>query len=190
MIVAAPDQRRPDVVIVYWPQAAFHASAPTSRATSCEPSTLAPGARRAGARRQARRALLRHRRPAELLPQAYGPGWALVGDAGYHKDPITAQGIRDAFRDAELLADASTRAGRRPRRRAGRLRASAATSPPGRATRSRPVRRAERAAARDAGTLRALRDDQAQTDRFFGDVRGHGRARRSCSARAGAAAGP
>jgi 2-polyprenyl-6-methoxyphenol hydroxylase-like FAD-dependent oxidoreductase len=34
----------------------------------------------------------------------YGPGWALVGDAGYHKDPITAQGISDAFRDAEELA--------------------------------------------------------------------------------------
>ena len=32
----------------------------------------------------------------------YGPGWALVGDAGYTKDPITAQGISDAFRDAEL----------------------------------------------------------------------------------------
>jgi 2-polyprenyl-6-methoxyphenol hydroxylase-like FAD-dependent oxidoreductase len=31
----------------------------------------------------------------------YGPGWALVGDAGYNKDPITAQGISDAFRDAE-----------------------------------------------------------------------------------------
>ena len=36
----------------------------------------------------------------------YGPGWALVGDAGYHKDPVTAQGITDAFRDAELLSDA------------------------------------------------------------------------------------
>jgi flavin-dependent dehydrogenase len=31
----------------------------------------------------------------------FGPGWALVGDAGYSKDPITAQGISDAFRDAE-----------------------------------------------------------------------------------------
>ncbi len=30
----------------------------------------------------------------------YGPGWALVGDAGYHKDPLTAQGISDDFRDA------------------------------------------------------------------------------------------
>jgi flavin-dependent dehydrogenase len=36
----------------------------------------------------------------------YGSGWALVGDAGYHKDPITAQGISDAFEHAELLADA------------------------------------------------------------------------------------
>ncbi len=34
----------------------------------------------------------------------YGPGWALVGDAGYTKDPITAQGISDAFHDAELCA--------------------------------------------------------------------------------------
>lgn len=36
----------------------------------------------------------------------YGPGWALVGDAGLTLDPITAAGITDAFRDAELLADA------------------------------------------------------------------------------------
>jgi flavin-dependent dehydrogenase len=36
----------------------------------------------------------------------YGPGWALVGDAGLVQDPITGQGISDAFRDAELLADA------------------------------------------------------------------------------------
>jgi len=36
----------------------------------------------------------------------YGPGWALVGDAGYIKDPITGLGISDAFRDAGLLADA------------------------------------------------------------------------------------
>jgi flavin-dependent dehydrogenase len=45
------------------------------------------------------------------LPNFYrrssGPGWALVGDAGYHKDPITAQGISDAFRDAGLLAAAA-----------------------------------------------------------------------------------
>lgn len=38
-----------------------------------------------------------------------GPGWALVGDAGYHLDPITAQGMLDAFRDADLLAGAVDR---------------------------------------------------------------------------------
>jgi 2-polyprenyl-6-methoxyphenol hydroxylase-like FAD-dependent oxidoreductase len=36
----------------------------------------------------------------------FGPGWALVGDAGYNRDFITAQGIQDAFRDAELCVRA------------------------------------------------------------------------------------
>ncbi len=36
----------------------------------------------------------------------WGPGWALVGDAGYWKDPISAHGLTDSFRDAELLARA------------------------------------------------------------------------------------
>ena len=46
----------------------------------------------------------------------YGPGWALVGDAGYNKDFITAQGIHDAFHDAELCATAldQTFSGTRP----------------------------------------------------------------------------
>ena len=41
-----------------------------------------------------------------FLRRAWGPGWALVGDAGYFKDPLTAHGITDALRDAELLARA------------------------------------------------------------------------------------
>jgi flavin-dependent dehydrogenase len=36
----------------------------------------------------------------------FGPGWALVGDAGYTKDPVTAQGITNAFESAEWCADA------------------------------------------------------------------------------------
>jgi 2-polyprenyl-6-methoxyphenol hydroxylase-like FAD-dependent oxidoreductase len=46
----------------------------------------------------------------------YGPGWVLVGDAAYNKDPITAQGITDAFRDAEQCATALdlTLSGSRP----------------------------------------------------------------------------
>ena len=40
------------------------------------------------------------------LRRPWGPGWALVGDAGYWKDPISAHGLTDALRDAELLATA------------------------------------------------------------------------------------
>ncbi|MGC4059691.1 MAG: NAD(P)/FAD-dependent oxidoreductase [Aquabacterium sp.] len=36
--------------------------------------------------------------------QAAGPGWALVGDAGLTLDPITAAGITNALRDADLLS--------------------------------------------------------------------------------------
>ena len=43
---------------------------------------------------------------ANWFRKPFGPGWALVGDAGYNKDPITAQGISDAFRDAELCSTA------------------------------------------------------------------------------------
>ena len=40
-----------------------------------------------------------------FMRRPWGPGWALVGDAGYFKDPITTHGITDGLRDAELLAD-------------------------------------------------------------------------------------
>lgn len=42
-----------------------------------------------------------------LLRRPWGPGWALVGDAGSWKDPISAHGLTDALRDAELLATAA-----------------------------------------------------------------------------------
>jgi flavin-dependent dehydrogenase len=41
-----------------------------------------------------------------FLRKPYGPGWALVGDAGCHKDPYLALGMCDALRDAEYAADA------------------------------------------------------------------------------------
>lgn len=42
---------------------------------------------------------------------ASGPGWVLVGDAGHHKDSLTARGITDAFLQAELLDAAIARVG-------------------------------------------------------------------------------
>jgi len=49
-------------------------------------------------------------RQPNQVRQAVGPGWALVGDAGYYRDAVTAYGMSDAFRDAELLATAIDRA--------------------------------------------------------------------------------
>lgn len=43
--------------------------------------------------------------PARFV-QSFGPGWALVGDAGHYKDPISGQGIADAFVSAQLLSEA------------------------------------------------------------------------------------
>jgi flavin-dependent dehydrogenase len=42
-----------------------------------------------------------------FVRKPHGPGWALVGDAGCHKDPLQARGIADALQDAELLANAA-----------------------------------------------------------------------------------
>jgi flavin-dependent dehydrogenase len=102
----------------------------------CNPAADARAARRrAGSRVEAFEALLQRSHPelAERLGQArrsspvqgmlrqpnqvrqaFGPGWALVGDAGYYRDAITAYGMSDALRDAELLAVAldQTLAGR------------------------------------------------------------------------------
>jgi flavin-dependent dehydrogenase len=57
-----------------------------------------------GARRESR--FFAFRGVPGFFRRSWGPGWALVGDAGYYKDPVTGHGITDAFRDAELLADA------------------------------------------------------------------------------------
>jgi flavin-dependent dehydrogenase len=45
------------------------------------------------------------RYPDNYYRRSNGPGWALVGDAGYHKDPFTGWGITDAFKYGELLAE-------------------------------------------------------------------------------------
>ncbi len=72
-----------------------------------------PPAAARGVRSGAGRRLTDERRLGQLyafaghpgfLRRSWGPGWALVGDAGYFKDPITAHGMTDALRDAELLA--------------------------------------------------------------------------------------
>jgi flavin-dependent dehydrogenase len=68
---------------------------------------LAPGlGPRIRASRRAER-VYGHADMPNFLRKPFGPGWALVGDAGCHKDPFLALGCCDALRDAELLADAA-----------------------------------------------------------------------------------
>jgi flavin-dependent dehydrogenase len=106
MIVAAPTNDGRVVTIVFWPRAEFAAVRANTERRFLEVLELAPGlAARVRAASRADRFRGTSRLP-NIYRRPYGRGWALVGDAGYHKDPILALGISDAFRDAELLADA------------------------------------------------------------------------------------
>ncbi len=93
-------------VVVGWPPAQFEANRRDVEGAYMRTFELAP------AFAEAMRSATRETRFVGTgdLPgffrKPYGPGWALVGDAGHHKHPITAFGIADAFRDAEALASA------------------------------------------------------------------------------------
>jgi flavin-dependent dehydrogenase len=93
------------MIIAGWPIAEFEGSKKDIEGNYLKTLELVPAfaERMRGAKREARLfgAVLRN-----FFRKPYGPGWALVGDAAYHKDSITAQGITDAFREAERCADA------------------------------------------------------------------------------------
>jgi 2-polyprenyl-6-methoxyphenol hydroxylase-like FAD-dependent oxidoreductase len=106
MLIAAPTNDGLTLTIAYWPLAEFHAVRADIEGHFLAALDLAPDL---AERARAGKRVERFRGTADLpnfFRQAHGEGWALVGDAGYHKDPILAQGITDAFRDAELLTDA------------------------------------------------------------------------------------
>jgi 2-polyprenyl-6-methoxyphenol hydroxylase-like FAD-dependent oxidoreductase len=93
------------VVIAGWPYAEFEANKKDIEGNLFKTYDLAP------AFAERLRAAVRETRfvgtaVPNFFRRPYGPGWALVGDAGYNKDFITAQGIHDAFRDAELCVTA------------------------------------------------------------------------------------
>jgi 2-polyprenyl-6-methoxyphenol hydroxylase-like FAD-dependent oxidoreductase len=94
------------LVVVGWPHAELDAIRHDLEGNFAKSLELAPDlARRVAAGRRETRFAGTGDLP-NFFRKPYGPGWALVGDAGYHKDPITAQGISDAFCHAELLVDA------------------------------------------------------------------------------------
>jgi flavin-dependent dehydrogenase len=106
MLIGAPTNDGLTMIIAYWPVTIFPQVRADIEGHFMQTLDMVPSLAervRAGVRAE------KFRGSADLrgfFRRPYGPGWALVGDAGYHKDPITAQGMTDAFRDAELLADA------------------------------------------------------------------------------------
>jgi 2-polyprenyl-6-methoxyphenol hydroxylase-like FAD-dependent oxidoreductase len=103
------------VVIVGWPFAEFEANKRDIEGNYLKTLELAPefAERVRAATREAR---IVGTAVPNWFRRPYGPGWALVGDAGYNKDFITGHGMHDAFRDAELCAAALDQAfaGARP----------------------------------------------------------------------------
>ena len=102
---AAPTHDDLTLVIAGWPYEEFEANKKDVEGNYLAALDLVPefAERIRGATREARFA---GTAVPNFFRRPYGPGWALVGDAGYNKDFITAQGILDAFRDAELCATA------------------------------------------------------------------------------------
>jgi len=106
LIFAFPTHDRLTLIAVAWPHREFERFrgdiAGNYRATLAQ---MPPLAERLAAARQAERFVGMADVP-NFFRRPYGAGWALVGDAGHHKDPTLARGISDAFCDADLLAEA------------------------------------------------------------------------------------
>jgi 2-polyprenyl-6-methoxyphenol hydroxylase-like FAD-dependent oxidoreductase len=100
---AAPTHDDLTLIIAGWPYSEFKANKKDVEGNYLKVLSLAPefAERVRGAKREARFA---GAAVPNYFRKPFGPGWVLVGDAGYNKDPITAQGINDAFRDAERCA--------------------------------------------------------------------------------------
>jgi len=100
---AAPTHDGLTLTVGGWPHAEFETNKKDVEGNFLKMFDLAPefAERVRGAKRAARFA---GGAVTNYFRKPYGPGWTLVGDAGYNKDPITAQGISDAFRDAEHCA--------------------------------------------------------------------------------------
>jgi 2-polyprenyl-6-methoxyphenol hydroxylase-like FAD-dependent oxidoreductase len=175
MIITSPTNDGRSIVIVFWPKAAFREVRADIERSFLESVELAPSL---AARLQAGERGDRFYGVADLpffLRKPYGSGWALVGDAGYHKDPITAVGITDAFRDAELVAEAID-AGLTGRRS---LDDALSDYERQRNEEALPIYELthqfaslEPPTTEQQALFGALRADQGQTDRFFGAIAG------------------
>ena len=156
-----------------WPREEFHTVRADIEGHFLKKLELAPGlARRLrGGKREANFV------GTGVLPnffrKPYGPGWALVGDAGHHKDPIGGLGIMDAFRDADLLADAldAGLSGRRPLDEVlGGYEQNRNAATAHEYERNYQLARLQPPPDERRRLFAALRGNQDETDRFFGTI--------------------
>jgi 2-polyprenyl-6-methoxyphenol hydroxylase-like FAD-dependent oxidoreductase len=93
-------------IAIAWPRSAFDRVRAEVEASFFQALERAPGlAERVRAGRREHPFIGSADLP-NFFRRPFGPGWALVGDAGHHKDPYVAHGISDALRDADRLASA------------------------------------------------------------------------------------
>lgn len=103
-VAAVPTHDNATLVLTYFPQSSFtEVRADAQRAHLARVRDTAPALYERLAGKQQRERLRGTGDQQNFMRQAAGPGWALVGDAGHHKDSITARGISDAFAQAEML---------------------------------------------------------------------------------------
>jgi flavin-dependent dehydrogenase len=93
-------------IIVGWPRDEFHTIRADIEGNYLKTLELAPALAERVRQGKREERFVGTAENFNYFRKPYGPGWALVGDAGYIKDSITAQGISDAFRDAESVAEA------------------------------------------------------------------------------------
>jgi flavin-dependent dehydrogenase len=93
-------------IAVSWPYKELHAFRSDVEANYVNTIAQMPSLRERLAKAERAERIVAMADLPNFFRQAYGKGWALVGDASHHKDPVIARGMSDAFLDAELLADA------------------------------------------------------------------------------------
>ena len=109
-VAAVPTHDDATLVLAYFPQSRFdEVRTDAARAHLDQVRTTAPALYDRLRRKEQVERLRGTGDQQNFFRQAAGPGWALVGDAGHHKDSITARGISDAFFQAETLGTAGKR---------------------------------------------------------------------------------
>jgi len=105
-VLAIPTNDDLTCLVVGWPHSQFHTFRADIEGSYLKTLEIAPRIEEYVRRGKREERFLGTADLPNFYRKAYGPGWALVGDASLTEDPLSGHGIMNAFRDAELLANA------------------------------------------------------------------------------------